>query len=188
MRKRRGRACDVTERMDPRHIGRLHRAQVNVVHVANDNERVYSGDINGTVACTLTRTFRAIALWAAHIDSILSIEEWNRRIITYVQARAPSCINGSNILLRHGRDNKLHIWDAIDTTPAVTDTATASSSNHRPTRLYSLDVNALNFCRFSLLPLVGPHRPGYEALLAVPNLVESEFVSDDGALTGSGFR
>ena len=40
-----------------------------------------------------------------------------------------------------------------------------------PTLCASPDVNALNFCRFSLLaPL------GRAALLAVPNLVESAFV------------
>ena len=50
-----------------------------------------------------------------------------------------------------------------------------------PVLLVSLDVNALNYCRFSLLPLDLP-RPaldpddGREALLAVPNLVESAYV------------
>lgn len=38
---------------------------------------------------------------------------------------------------------------------------------------YSLDVNALNFCRFSLLP---SPKAEHEALLAVPNLVESSLV------------
>ncbi len=37
---------------------------------------------------------------------------------------------------------------------------------------YSLDVNALNFCRFSIL---SSHKAGNEALIAVPNLVESSW-------------
>lgn len=42
-----------------------------------------------------------------------------------------------------------------------------------PSLLYSLDVNALNFCRFSLVPQSGPN-----ALVAVPNLVDSNYVCD----------
>jgi len=43
---------------------------------------------------------------------------------------------------------------------------------------YSLDVNALNFCRFSLLCLdVQPSSADMRALVAVPNLVESSLAS-----------
>lgn len=43
---------------------------------------------------------------------------------------------------------------------------------------YSLDVNALNFCRFSLLCL-DAQQPStdMQALVAVPNLVESSLAS-----------
>lgn len=48
---------------------------------------------------------------------------------------------------------------------------------------YSLDVNALNFCRFSLLPLHDGSGDGHsaeaQALVAVPNLVESSLASTD---------
>jgi hypothetical protein len=41
-----------------------------------------------------------------------------------------------------------------------------------------MDVNALNFCRFSLLPLSPPlRRESMDALIAVPNLVNSALVS-----------
>ena len=57
-----------------------------------------------------------------------------------------------------------------------------------PTLNYSLDVNALNFCCFSLLPLdldsssapspsSSSIEPDGTALVAVPNLVESSLVS-----------
>jgi hypothetical protein len=43
---------------------------------------------------------------------------------------------------------------------------------------YSLDVNALNFCRFSLLPLHSDDGDAQaQALVAVPNLVESALAS-----------
>ena len=41
-----------------------------------------------------------------------------------------------------------------------------------PTLCHALDVNALNYCRFSLLSF------GATSLIAVPNLVESAWVSD----------
>lgn len=44
-----------------------------------------------------------------------------------------------------------------------------------PSLRYSLDVNALNFCRFSLLRLGGDA----QGLVALPNLVESGVVSLD---------
>ena len=49
---------------------------------------------------------------------------------------------------------------------------------------YSLDVNALNFCRFSLLCL-DPPQPSVDmrALVAVPNLVESSLASPSPLLS-----
>jgi hypothetical protein len=45
-------------------------------------------------------------------------------------------------------------------------------SPQSPNLEFSMDVNALNFCRFSLFKGV----PGESPLLAVPNLVDSAFV------------
>ena len=46
-----------------------------------------------------------------------------------------------------------------------------------PELSYSMDVNALNYCRFSLLPLQEDVRTeDRQALIAVPNLVESAYV------------
>lgn len=78
----------------------------------------------------------------------------------------------------HARDNKLHVWSPISALPVVAETA-SSSAQSAPRLLYSLDVNALNFCRFSLLSLPRDMRQeGLDALIAVPNLVESAFVSN----------
>ncbi|KAF9805046.1 hypothetical protein IEO21_09207 [Rhodonia placenta] len=137
----------------PSHILRTHVAQVNVIHFSDDNERLYSGDSSGTVTITSTRTLRPTAVWQAHTDGLLGIQEWEDSIIT------------------HGRDNKLHVWSAArDAEPASTIGQSAASPGlQTPTLRCSMDVNALNYCRFSLLP----RREGQAALIALPNLVES---------------
>ena len=80
---------------------------------------------------------------------------------------------------RHGRDNKLHVWQRVlEATEALGNSA-APLGLQTPRLCYSMDVNALNYCRFSLMPLAESCR-GEErrALIALPNLVESSFVSD----------
>lgn len=105
------------------------------------------------------------------------------------------------LMLRHGRDNKLHIWAGVHlgggASPRRGGNASSDSKagEEEPARtlgggsaalpglatpalLDTLDVNALNFCRFSLLalPPAAAAADGREALLAVPNLVESAYV------------
>ncbi len=68
----------------PSHIIQVHRSQVATVSFSKDNERIYSGDVTGTVVVTSTRSLRSIAAWKAHSDGILGVEEWLPCIITYV--------------------------------------------------------------------------------------------------------
>lgn len=72
----------------PKHLIRSHTSQVNVVCFSGDNERIYSGDFDGTVVATSTRSLRAIASWKAHADGLLGIQEWaeQEQIITSVRA------------------------------------------------------------------------------------------------------
>lgn len=81
---------------------------------------------------------------------------------------------------RHARDNKLHVWKLpIKRGPASLGGSAALPGLPTPELLYSLDVNALNYCRFSLLVLKrrNPSEPETgQALIAVPNLVESSMV------------
>ncbi|KAH9856558.1 WD-40 repeat-containing protein [Lenzites betulinus] len=138
----------------PKHIIRSHAAAVSVLHVSRDNARIYSGDAAGTVVVTSARTLRALAEWRAHEDGLLGVQEWE---------------GGS-----HARDNKLHVWAGVRE-PGSTHALGGSAAlpglqSAAPALRYSLDVNALNFCRFSLLEL---EEGG--ALLAVPNLVESAY-------------
>ncbi|KAH9052959.1 WD-40 repeat-containing protein [Lactarius deliciosus] len=113
--------------------------------VSGDNERIYSGDVSGLVVITSTRSIRPLASWKAHTDGLLGVEEWGeQQVITCTCGDGPS----------HA--------------PSTVGGGSASSPGTLELELsYSLDVNALNFCRFSLLPL----RDG-EALVAVPNLAD----------------
>lgn len=78
---------------------------------------------------------------------------------------------------RHGRDNKLHVWSGVREPPRAVGGSAALPGLQTPELCYSLDVNALNFCRFSLLQLPADARTDdRQALLAVPNLVESAYV------------
>ncbi|KAJ3530838.1 hypothetical protein NM688_g7655 [Phlebia brevispora] len=140
----------------PAHLLRTHGAAVAALYISDDNERLYSGDAAGVVVITSTRSFRPLANWQAHKDSILGITEWEKQIIT------------------HGRDNKLHVWTLMNETETQLGESAVTPGLSAPTLKYSMDVNALNYCRFSLLPLSNAVES--TALIALPNLVESSLV------------
>lgn len=83
---------------------------------------------------------------------------------------------------RHGRDNKLHVWKKIKDTSLNVEALGGSAASPQgipvPELMYSLDVNALNFCPFSMLGVNYNYNTGRdeELLVAVPNLVESCWV------------
>lgn len=85
---------------------------------------------------------------------------------------------GSLILDSHGRDNKLHVWQRATELPEsgrLGDTA-ANLDLPEPQLSYSMDINALNYCRFSLMPLqLGTEDK--KALVALPGLIDSSVVS-----------
>lgn len=140
----------------PAHFLRSHTSPISALAVSDDNERIYSADASGKVVVTSTRSLRAITAWNPHSDSILGVEEWEAQIVT------------------HGRDNKLHVWTRIEEMPssARLGGSAALPSLPTPTLCYSMDVNALNYCRFSLLKL-REESEEVKALIALPNLVDS---------------
>ncbi|SJL05265.1 uncharacterized protein ARMOST_08631 [Armillaria ostoyae] len=93
---------------------------------------------------------------------LLGVQEWGANIIT------------------QGCDNKLHVWLRVEELPGIGGSA-ALSESPIPVLQYSMDVNALNYCRFSLMPLppndsisgLSSKDQSNEALIALPNLVES---------------
>ncbi|KAI6004339.1 WD40-repeat-containing domain protein [Pisolithus marmoratus] len=140
----------------PLHVLRTHKDPVNTLFCSCDNERIYSGDAKGRVVISSTRSLRPIADWLAHTDAILGVEEL-----------------GEHQIITHGRDNKIYVWERPVESVAIRQVGAATlTESSAPTLCYSMDVNALNYCRFSLLlPLSNSDTTS--ALLAVPNLVES---------------
>ncbi|KAF8602882.1 WD40 repeat-like protein [Ceratobasidium sp. AG-I] len=139
----------------PFRVLRAHTVQINTLQFSGNNEFIIAGDSSGRVSVTSTRTFRPVADWVAHTDGVLGVQEWDECIIT------------------HGRDNKLHVWRLAPAVPLLADAA-GTPTLENPTNTFSLDVNSLNYCRFSLYSVPGssPSR----TLLALPNLIESELI------------
>ncbi|EIN03764.1 WD40 repeat-like protein [Punctularia strigosozonata HHB-11173 SS5] len=139
----------------PLRILRIHGDEISTLAFSNDNERLYSGDTSGRVVITSTRTMRPLAAWNAHTDGILGVQEWGNSVIT------------------HGRDNKLHVWKRVLAPSISVGDSAAVHEDTKPDLLYSMDVNALNYCRFSLWSLPSNDDEEPQALVALPNLVES---------------
>ncbi|KAH7107519.1 WD-40 repeat-containing protein [Auriculariales sp. MPI-PUGE-AT-0066] len=135
----------------PIHILRNHSAQISALSFSDDNERLYSADTAGRVTILSTRSLRPIASWPAHTDSVLTVRELRHTVIT------------------HGRDNKLRVWQLPTADAAVGDSAT-NPALPIPVEISAHDVNALNFCAFSLLRA---QDDSTKDLIALPNLVDS---------------
>jgi hypothetical protein len=75
----------------------------------------------------------------------------------------------------------LHMWNRIEELPSAESIRASGSAAlcglPVPSLCISMDVNSLNFCRFSLLRFPSGERVNGKALLALPNLVESSQVS-----------
>ena len=66
----------------PTHLIRTHLAAVNAVWFSEDNERLYTGDANGNVVITSTRSLRPLANWQPHTNGILGVQEWEGKVVT----------------------------------------------------------------------------------------------------------
>ncbi|KAH6908974.1 WD-40 repeat-containing protein [Coprinopsis sp. MPI-PUGE-AT-0042] len=149
----------------PTHLLRSHTAGITAIHISGDNERLYSADGQGKVTLTSTRTLRAIAVWNAHTDSVLGIEEFGSNIATYGL-------------------HSLHIWKRI--TELLTDLRVGGSATlstvSRPTPLLDGHKRAellSLFARFvstsNPSPRLQLNQTGRDgrALIALPNLIDS---------------
>ncbi|TCD65141.1 hypothetical protein EIP91_003034 [Steccherinum ochraceum] len=148
-------------------ILRIHTTVVTSLFFSLDNERLYTGDASGVVSIAATRSFRPLAKWKAHEDGVLGAEEW---ITTSRGQLRQNAATVKKRIITHGRDNKLYIWDLPNDTTQELREAAMQPQLPTPELAHTLEVNALNYCRFSLLST------GFEddqALIAVPNLVES---------------
>ncbi|WVQ96250.1 hypothetical protein IAU59_003354 [Kwoniella sp. CBS 9459] len=184
----------------PFHYLRTHHHPLSAVHFNASNTLLYSGDQEGWVSILDLRVRRMICFWRAHEGGVLGLEEWEGGLIS------------------HGRDNVIHFYAPLKKPYISLSVGSSSTANTNGTRncngngteryqtgpsiSQSLPTNALNFCRFSLLPLAA--NPGAssdkledtegendnsktngkekgkgkerEALMAVPSLTDSELV------------
>lgn len=122
------------------------------------------GDATGKVSLTSLRTHRPLLHWQAHrpASSILGVQAWMEE--------------GNLQILTHGRDNSIKIWKTnvhSEQQRRRQEAYTGGRKEDSPELILTLDVNALNFCRFSILV---SSIQGSETLLAVPHTVESGYI------------
>ncbi|KAK7203261.1 WD40-repeat-containing domain protein [Myxozyma melibiosi] len=118
------------------------------------NIRLVSGDDNGWCVHWSLVTRRPLAIWRSHEDTVLTVK-WL----------------SDDLLLTHGRDNKLHVF-RLDDLPLSTDIPTPADSENsgkwrKPWLVASIDVNALNFCSAATL---GTN------MIAVPGTLDSDTI------------
>ena len=66
---------------DPFHILRIHSAPLSVISFNPSNTLLYAGDQDGYISIIDLRTRRALSYWKAHETGVLTVEEWNGRLI-----------------------------------------------------------------------------------------------------------
>ena len=171
----------------PTHLIRSHSSPICTVNFSKDNERIYSADASGLVVVTSTRSLRAIASWKAHTTALLRVDEWDITVVTSALFLSLDESLITVVPLRHGRDNKLHLWSRVEDVPSASSIRLGDSASVPgilvPELRSSMDVNALNFCAFSLLPLTqfgSERQTTVQALIALPNLVDSSLVRSNG--------
>ncbi|KDN47719.1 WD40 repeat-like protein, partial [Tilletiaria anomala UBC 951] len=127
-----------------------------------------AGDSHGQVSVTSMRTYRQTAFWKAHNDSVLGVE-----MVT------------DDIIVTSGRDNELHVWSLSGKgkEDRGSESQPSATSLPQPAKLYTVAVNAMNYCRFSILACGdAPGRPHSEdlgcpeMLIAVPHTLESAYI------------
>ncbi|GEM12313.1 WD-40 repeat-containing protein [Rhodotorula toruloides] len=164
----------------PSYILRGHDTSVSCVRFSRCARLIFTGDTNGFVAVWDLRSFRPRFFWKAHDRGVLGVEEHGNGVLT------------------QGRDNLVHFY-RLSITPHSTGTsatldhgaATAVPSPSSPSfgikPAWSIDINAMNFCRMSVLCLSDRKGKGKEremedvpimeeALMAVPSLTKDDFV------------
>ncbi|GAA5946135.1 hypothetical protein JCM3765_000130 [Sporobolomyces pararoseus] len=161
----RQRPVDYSQPPSPHYILRGHLHPLTQLYFSpTKRSLLLSGDSSGSVAIWNLRTYRPVLVWKPHQEGILSLSQL-----------------GSNSLISHGRDNKLHLYNFAELLEV---SERGGSSFEKPLGFDSfaptltLDVNALNFCRLSMLDLStwkGKEKEG-EGLIAVPSLTKDDQV------------
>ncbi|KAK6539755.1 ASTRA complex subunit [Orbilia ellipsospora] len=155
----------------PVYVIRGHTSPVHALHFYRSNSRLISADADGWLVLWDVTIRRPIAAWKAHDGPVLAVADWDN----------------SNIIITHGRDHKIRVWEVQPETeegldkrlPALT---SSSSASKQPPLLHELDVNALNFCAFAICHdgADGGEDPGKvnlkPLLLAVPSSRDTDTI------------
>jgi WD40 repeat protein len=125
--------------LDPIFVYRQHQCALSALAFSPCMTMFASGDIEGNVKLYSLETDRPIISFQPHSAGILNVEFI--RIKTGERLVASECLVDPLVLITHGRDMNIHFWKL-----------TLEESTKDPAELlYSLPVNSLNFCKFSLL-------------------------------------
>ncbi|TIB12692.1 hypothetical protein E3P92_02504 [Wallemia ichthyophaga] len=119
----------------PLYVVRSHEHSVTQVSLAPTAHHLVSGDDGGGVCITSLRTMRCVRQWAAHSDSVLTLQ-W---LDNYT-------------LLSHGRDNLVKVWSvsgACGDSDDNNDNNDSDDTYTPPPLTHEFHVNALNFCNVS---------------------------------------
>ncbi|EAS35319.2 WD repeat protein [Coccidioides immitis RS] len=172
----------------PVYVLRGHAAPVHALHFYNQNTRLVSGDADGWAIVWNMTTKRPVATWKAHEGSILNVKgvKFAADGGHLCDANEQAASDSSEMrVFTHGRDNALRVWrlntkeeELLDKRLPIEENSTPKNMKE-PWLIYSITVNALNFCGFSIC-----FKP---SLSYEPNLEGSclEQVSSVDALPGS---
>ncbi|WVQ73498.1 hypothetical protein IAR50_003070 [Cryptococcus sp. DSM 104548] len=152
----------------PFHTLRTHSSPLASLHFSAfpSNGLLYAGDQEGWISVLDLRVRRVVAFWKAHEGGVLGLGEWEGGVVS------------------HGRDNIILFHEPLKRPyiPIPT-SASPDPTAYGPKVTNALPTNALNFCRFTLVPLPGTGTQGNkgkgkqsEGLMAVPSLIDSELV------------
>ncbi|KAG5439300.1 hypothetical protein PCANB_001599 [Pneumocystis canis] len=118
-------------------------------------------DADGWIIIWNTFTRRPVIVWKAHSESVLTCCDWND---TY--------------FITHGRDNKIYVWqlefkDEKDL-EIYLPIDQKKDYQKKPWMVYSLNINSLNYCSFSVCNKENDIKNGI--LLAVSSSVKAELI------------
>ncbi|KAJ9654359.1 Astra associated protein 1 Asa1 [Neophaeococcomyces mojaviensis] len=121
----------------PAYIFRGHHVAIHALHFFQNNRFFASGDSDGWIVVWRLTTRRPAAAWKAHEGGIMGIKDWD-----------------GTRLLSHGRDHKLRVWqlrpsDFEGLSVKLPLDGTTAEDVKQPWLLYTMPINALNFCAFA---------------------------------------
>ncbi|KTW27118.1 uncharacterized protein T551_03112 [Pneumocystis jirovecii RU7] len=150
----------------PLYIFRGHEVQISYIHFFKKNKNLATCDANGWVIIWNVFTRRPIIVWRAHLDSVLTCHYWN-----------------DNYFITHGRDNKIYIWqlefEYEEGLEIYLPIDQKEEYQKKPWMVYSLNINSLNYCSFSVCDKVLKKLEDDvkdEIFMAVPNSNKNELI------------